>query len=125
MRGMDAMSYVDGFVVAVPTANEEAYRAHAATAAEVFVRHGAMQVVEAWGDQVPEGKVTDFRMALKAKPDETVVFSWILWPSKAAHDAGMKAAMEDLRATMGAMPFDGSRMIFGGFRTIVDVGGAG
>ena len=119
------MSYVDGFVVAVPTANEEAYRAFAAKAAEVFVRHGASQVIEAWGDAVPEGKLTDFRMAVKAKPDETVVFSWIVWPSKAVHDDGIKAAMEDLKDTMGEMPFDGSRMICGGFRTIVDARGAG
>ena len=116
------MSYVDGFVVAVPTANEEAYRAMAERAGHVFLAHGASQVLEAWGDAVPEGKVTDFRKAVRAEPDETVVFSWIVWPTKAAHDAGMKAAMAELKAVMAEMPFDGKRMIYGGFRTIVALG---
>lgn len=115
------MSYVDGFVVAVPTANEEAYRAMAERCGRVFLEHGASQVLEAWGDSVPEGKVTDFRRAVKATAEETVVFSWIVWPSKAVHDAGMKGAMEALKDVMGEMPFDGSRMIFGGFRTIVEM----
>ena len=119
------MSYVDGFVVAVPTGNEEAYRAVAETAARVFVKHGATHVLEAWGDDVPEGKVTDFRMAVKAEAGESVVFSWITWPSKEARDRGMQASMEDLKATMSDMPFDGRRMIFGGFRTIVEAGKAG
>ena len=91
------MSYVDGFVVAVPTRNKEAYVRMAETAAAVFKENGATQVVEAWGDDVPDGKLTDFRMAVKATSDETVVFSWITWPSKAARDAGMKASMEDPR----------------------------
>lgn len=118
------MSYVDGFVVAVPTGNEAAYRAMAEHAARVFVKHGATHVVEAWGDDVPEGKVTDFRMAVKATGEESVVFSWISWPSKEARDKGMQASMEDLKDTMKDMPFDGQRMIYGGFRTIVEVGSA-
>jgi uncharacterized protein YbaA (DUF1428 family) len=119
------MSYVDGFVVAVPTGNEEPYRAMAERAGKIFLEHGAVHVLEAWGDDVPEGKVTDFRMAVKATADEAVVFSWIVWPSKAARDAGMQASMADMKEMMGEMPFDGSRMIYGGFRTIVEMGRAG
>ncbi|MEN3952087.1 DUF1428 domain-containing protein [Iodidimonas sp. SYSU 1G8] len=115
------MSYVDGFVIAVPTENKEAYRKLAADAAVIFRDHGALHVVECWGDDVPEGKVTDFRGAVKAEPGETVVFSWIVWPSKAARDEGNDKVMADPRMDMGAeMPFDGKRMIFGGFEPIVD-----
>ncbi len=117
------MAYVDGFVCAVPTTNKEAYRKHAAEAAAVFKDHGATQVVECWGDDVPDGEVTSFPMAVKRKPDETIVFSWIVWPSKEARDIGSKKSMEDPRLieTGSEMPFDGKRMIFGGFDTILDV----
>lgn len=116
------MAYVDGFVLAVPTANREVYRRHAATAAVVFKDHGALSVVECWGDDVPEGKLTSFPMAVKCNADETVVFSWITWPSRAARDAGMQKSMEDPRLGPGndPMPFDGKRMIYGGFEIIVD-----
>ena len=115
------MSYVDGFVIAVPTANKEAYRRHATAAAAVFKEHGALSVVECWGDDVPEGKVTSFPMAVKRNPDETVVFSWITWPSRQVRDAGMKAVMADprLEPATNPMPFDGKRMIYGGFEIIV------
>lgn len=116
------MAYVDGFVLAVPTANREAYRKHAETAAPIFKEHGALKLVECWGDDVPEGKVTSFPMAVKCREDETVVFSWLLWPSKEVRDKGMKAVMEDERLkNMGDMPFDGQRMIFGGFEILVDM----
>lgn len=117
------MSYVDGFVAAVPTANREAYREHAATAAQVFKEYGALAVVECWGDDVPQGEVTSFPMAVKCKEDETVIFSWILWPSKEARNTGMQKAMSDPRLSMEAnpMPYDGKRLIYGGFQTIVDV----
>ena len=117
------MSYVDGFVLAVPTANREAYRKHAEEALVIFKEHGATRCVETWGDEVPDGKLTSFPMAVKRKDDETVVFSWVEWPSKEARDAGMKKVMEDPRMPqdMSAMPFDGQRMIYGGFRPIVDV----
>ncbi|KYF85407.1 RNA signal recognition particle [Sorangium cellulosum] len=117
------MSYVDGFVVPVPADKKEAYRALAEKAAVVFKEHGATRVVECWGDDVPDGKVTDFKGAVKAQPGEVVVFSWIVWPSKEARDEGSKKAMEDPRMNMGneAMPFDGKRMIFGGFAVLLDV----
>jgi uncharacterized protein YbaA (DUF1428 family) len=116
------MSYVDGFVVAVPTANREAYRALAEAAQAIFRDHGATRVVECWGDDVPDGEVTSFPMAVQKQDDETVVFSWIEWPSREARDTGMAAAMKDSRMPQSAeaMPFDGKRMIYGGFTPIVD-----
>jgi uncharacterized protein YbaA (DUF1428 family) len=116
------MSYVDGFVIAVPTGNRDAFTKHAKEAAVVFKEHGALSVVECWGDDVPDGKVTSFPMAVRKKPDETVVFSWIFWPSRQARDEGMKKAMDDprLRPDKMKMPFDGQRMIFGGFKPIVE-----
>lgn len=116
------MSYVDGFVVAVPAANKETYRRHAAEAATLFREFGATRLVECWGDDVPDGKLTDFRRAVKAGEDEVVVFAWIEFPSKAVRDAAHARVMEDprMKAMGGEMPFDGKRMIFGGFDTIVD-----
>jgi Uncharacterized conserved protein len=112
------MAYVDGFVLAVPTANKEKYRELAQLGATIFKECGALQVVEAWGDEVPEGKLTSFPMAVKCQPDETVVFSWVMWPSKAVRDEGMKKFMEDPRLPR-ELPLDGQRMIFGGFEPIV------
>jgi uncharacterized protein YbaA (DUF1428 family) len=116
------MAYVDGFVAAVPVKNREEYRTHATRAASVFKEHGALAVVECWGDDVPEGKVTSFPMAVKREENEAVVFSWITWPSKQVRDEGMKRAMDDprLRPDANPMPFDGKRMIYGGFEVIVD-----
>jgi uncharacterized protein YbaA (DUF1428 family) len=115
------MSYIDGFVAAVPTANREAFRKHAEIAATVLKEHGAIRCVECWGDDVPDGKVTSFPMAVQRKPDETVVFSWIEWPSKEAREAGMAKLMEDprMKQDTNPMPFDGRRVIFGGFVPIV------
>ena len=113
------MNYVDGFVVAVPTAKQDNYRRHAESAAAVFKENGALQVVECWGDDVPEGKLTSFTMAVQRKDDETVVFSWITWPSRAVRDEGMKKSMEDPRLKNMDMPFDGKRLIYGGFQVIV------
>jgi uncharacterized protein YbaA (DUF1428 family) len=114
--------YVDGFVLAVPTASKEVYRRFASDAAAVFREHGALSLVEAWGDDVPEGKVNSLHTAVLRKPEETVVFSWITWPDKATRDAGMQKVMADPRTagTMQHMPFDGTRMIYGGFEVIVD-----
>ena len=116
------MDYVDGFVAAVPTANRDAYRKHAEAAAVVFKEHGALSFVECWGDDVPDGKVTSFPLAVQRKPDETVVFSWVTWPSRRARDEGMKRVMADPRVQPEAnpMPFDGKRLIYGGFEVIVD-----
>jgi uncharacterized protein YbaA (DUF1428 family) len=118
------MAYVAGFVAAVPAANKEAYRKHAAEAAPMFKEFGATRMVEAWGDDVPDGKVTDFKSAVKAKPDEVVVFSWMEFPSKEVHEAADQKMMNDPRMKeMGAsMPFDGKRMIWGGFVTLIDEG---
>lgn len=114
------MTYVDGFLLAVPTENREAYRRHAEEAAKVFRDHGALSLVECWGDDVPEGKVNSMHTAVLRKPEEAVVFSWITWPSKTVRDAGMAKVMEDPRMKMEGMPFDGKRMIYGGFEMIVD-----
>jgi uncharacterized protein YbaA (DUF1428 family) len=115
------MSYVDGFVIPVPTGKKEAFRKLAADMAPLFLKHGATRVVECWGDDVPDGKVTDFKGAVKAEAGENVVFSWIIWPSKAVRDAAHKKVMQDPGMQPGSdMPFDGKRMIFGGFEVIVD-----
>jgi uncharacterized protein YbaA (DUF1428 family) len=115
------MNYIDGFVAAVPTANKQAYKEHAEKAAVVLKVNGALSVVECWGDDVPEGKLTSFPMAVRCQPDETVVFSWIAWPSRLARDEGWKGAMADPLMQPGAhpMPFDGKRMIYGGFQIVV------
>lgn len=116
------MTYIDGMVAAVPVANREAFLKHAAESAVVFKEHGALKLVECWGDDVPDGKVTSLPMAVKLEAGEAVVFSWVVWPDKAARDAGWKAVMEDERMAPGAnpMPFDGKRMIFGGFEQVLD-----
>jgi uncharacterized protein YbaA (DUF1428 family) len=116
------MSYVDGFIIAVPKENQEKYRKLAAMAAPIFREHGATRVVECWADDVPDGKVTDFRRAVQAGAEETVVFSWIEYPSKEVRDAANKKVMADPRMNeMGdTMPFDAKRMVYGGFAAIVD-----
>ena len=115
------MTYIDGFVIAVPTANRAAYQKIAEEAAVVFKEHGALKVVECWGDDVPEGKLTSFPMAVKREENETVVFSWIVWPSRKVRDEGNQKVMADPRMqNPEEMPFDGKRMIYGGFEMIVD-----
>jgi uncharacterized protein YbaA (DUF1428 family) len=122
------MAYIDGFVVAVPAKNKDAYRKHVQQSAPLFKELGATRMVEAWGEDVPEGKVTDFKGAVQAKPDESVVFSWIEYPDRATRDDAQKKMMKDERMKqMGeSMPFDGHRMIYGGFAPLIDEGsGAG
>ncbi|WP_156679960.1 DUF1428 domain-containing protein [Sphingomonas profundi] len=114
------MNYVDGFVLAVPAAKKEAYIAHAQAALPMFKSYGVLRMVECWGDDVPEGKITDFRMAVKAEEGEVVLFSWLEWPSKEVRDAGVKKMMDDPAMRDMEMPFDGKRMIFGGFQPILD-----
>jgi uncharacterized protein YbaA (DUF1428 family) len=117
------MNYVDGFVTPVPIANKDAYCAHAQEMAQIFKANGALKLVECWGDDVPEGKLTSFPMAVKREPLEVVVFSWITWPSRAVRDAAWEKIMADPRMQPGAtpMPFDGKRFIYGGFQMIVEV----
>ncbi len=119
------MSYIDGFVIAVPTANRQKFIDHANKGDSVFMELGAVRVLECWGDDVPDGKQTDFRRAVQAKDDETVVFSWIEWPDKPTRDAAM-GKMDSLMKTddrfspeKNPMPFDAKRMIFGGFAPVV------
>ncbi|ARU04547.1 RNA signal recognition particle [Comamonas serinivorans] len=122
------MPYVDGFVVPVPRANVEAYRQVAETAGAVWMEHGALQYWECVGDDVPPGKVTSFPLAVQLKDDEVACFSWIVYASRAERDRINAAVMADPRiAGMGpdTMPFDGKRMIFGGFSPIVQLGASG
>ena len=121
------MTYFEGFIVPVPEANKEAYRKHASGAAPMFKEMGVNRMVESWDSDVPEGKVTDFRKSVDAKPDEKVVFSWFEYPNRQARDAANEKFMSDPRMeVMGAnMPFDGKRMIMGGFDAIVEEGAAG
>jgi uncharacterized protein YbaA (DUF1428 family) len=117
------MIYIDGFLIPILAGStEEAYRLFAEKAVPIFKDHGATRVVEGWADDIPHGKVTDFYRAVQARDSETVVFSWIEWPDKATRNAGMKKVMEDARMKPSgkAKPLDGSRMILGGFRAIVD-----
>lgn len=116
------MTYIDGFVAAVPTRNREAYKKHAAEMAAIMKEFGVEKSMECWGDDVPEGKLTSFPMAVKKETDETVVFAWIVWPSKAVRDAGWEKMMKDPRMQPGVnpMPFDGKRMIYGGFEVLLE-----
>ena len=120
------MAYVDGFVLAVPTANKQAFIDMAKAVDGLFIEFGATRVMECWADDVPDGKQTDFKRAVQARPDEAVVFSWIEWPDKATRDAGMArfhdAMQSDERFKSGAPPFDGKRMIFGGFSPVLILG---
>ncbi|WP_435418154.1 DUF1428 domain-containing protein [Parerythrobacter aurantius] len=120
--------YVDGFVIACPKANREKFIEHAKLGDSVFIDLGATRVVECWGDDVPVGKTTDFRMAVKAEEDEEVLFSWIEWPDKATRDAAMARMMSDdfkddrMDQQKNPMPFDGMRLIYGGFSPVVEMG---
>lgn len=115
------MSYIDGFVIPVPTGKKQAYRDWAAKFAPIFKELGATRVVECWGTDVPDGKVTDFKGAVKAEAGENVVFSWIVWPSKEVRDEGQRKMRDDPRMKMTAdAPFNGQRMIFGGFEVLLD-----
>ena len=118
------MTYFEGFIVPVPEANKDAYRRHAESFAPMFSDIGVHRVVEAWDSDVPEGKVTDFRKAVDAKPDEKVVFSWFEYPDKATRDAANERMKTDERMKeLGSnMPFDAKRLILGGFETIVEEG---
>ncbi len=120
------MAYIDGFVIAVPQSNKQKFIDHASKADAVFLELGATRMLECWGDDVPEGKVTDFYRAVGAKDDEVVAFSWVEWPDKATRDAAMAKMMDGslmhdsrMSSATNPMPFDGMRMIYGGFVPVV------
>ncbi len=125
------MSYIDGFVIAVPTANKDKFEEHAKLGDSVFMDLGALRIMECWGDDVSDGKVTDFRKAVQAKDDETVVFSWIEWPDKETRDKAMATMMDWMNnpektdprmdPEKNPMPFDGTRLIYGGFAPLVEL----
>jgi uncharacterized protein YbaA (DUF1428 family) len=115
------MSYIEGFLTPVKIADKDKYIAHAAEAAKMFKQWGALRVVETWADDVPEGKVTDFYRAVNRKEGETVVFSFIEYPDRATRDAvNVKMMNDPAMAQMNDMPFDGQRMIYGGFAVVLD-----
>lgn len=116
------MTYVDGFVAAVANDQKQAFIDHAQKAAEVFKKYGALKTVENWGDDVPQGEVTSFPIAVQCGADESVVFSWVIWPSKEMRDAAWLKMMEDpdMSPETNPMPFDGQRLIFGGFETVLE-----
>ena len=119
----DDERYVQGFLIPVPTANREAYLAQAKAARPIFEEYGALRIVECWGDSLPDGEVTDFRRAVEAEEGESVVFSWIEWPSKAHYEKAGERMQSDPRwQAMGDMPFDGKRMFWGGFEILLDSG---
>jgi len=121
------MTYFEGFIVPVPEANRDAFRKHADQVAALLGDVGVRRQVEAWGDDVPEGKVTDFRKAVDATADEKAVFAWFEYPDRQARDAANEKMMSDERmAELGTdVPFDGKRMILGGFEAIVEEGSGG
>lgn len=122
------MAYIEGFVAAVPNDNKQKLIDYANEFDQIFLDYGATRVMECWGEDVPTGKQTDFYRAVAAKETESILFSWIEWPDKATRDKGV-AEMEKLMETdprwdpkKNPMPFDGARMIFGGFTPIVSMG---
>ncbi|WP_374676114.1 DUF1428 domain-containing protein [Ideonella sp.] len=122
------MAYIDGFVIAVPTENKDKFTEHARYFDALFIDMGATRILECWGDDVPKGKQTDFYRAVDAKEGETVCFSWVEWPDKATRDTAMAGMEERMKSdprwdpAKNPMPFDGKRMIFGGFVPVVELG---
>lgn len=115
------MTYVDGCVFAVPKANKEAYIEFAKRGGSIFKEYGALSIVECWGDDIPDGEVTSFPMAVQCKEDEVVCFSWITWPSREFRNEAMQKLFEDPRMVdeNSQMPFDGKRLIYGGFEVLI------
>ena len=117
------MAYIEGFLTPVPHASKEDYLVMARKAAELIKEFGATRLVEAWGDDLMDGKVTDFKRAVAAEDGENVVFSWVEYPDKATRDKANRRMMEDERFAAFDMPFDGKRMVFSGFVPIFDTAG--
>ncbi len=117
------MAYIDGFVAAVPNANREEYIKYSRKFDALFIEHGALSATECWEDDVPEGSLTSFPMAVKREPGESILFSWIKWPSKEVRTAAWEKLMRlpEMQPGTSPMPFDGKRMIYGGFETIVEL----
>jgi uncharacterized protein YbaA (DUF1428 family) len=117
------MSYVDGFVLAVPRNKLDAYKEMARLASKVWMDHGALSYVESIADDVPYGELTSFPRAVQAKEDEVVVFAWATYPSRQSRDATMAKVMADprLKHDPASMPFDGKRMIWGGFEPFIQI----
>ncbi len=115
------MSYVDGYVVPVPLEKKEEYLKQSRSLIPVYKEYGVLEIYENWGDDVPEGKLTSFQKAVQCQEGEVVVFSWMVWPSKEARDEGWKRLYDDPRMQPGdvPMPFDGKRLIYGGFETVI------
>ncbi len=117
------MSYVDGFLLPVPRQNLPAYRRIARKAGKIWREHGALAYMECIADDLPEGKLTSFPRSVKLKPDETVVFAWIVYKSKADRNRINKLVMADPRLALDpkSMPFDARRMMWGGFKGMVEL----
>jgi len=113
------MTYIDGTLCAVPKANKDAYIAFAREVGAIFKEHGATALIDNWGDDLPAGTQTDFYKAVQATEDEAVVLSWVVWPDKAVRDAAWEKIMADPRMQNAKMPYDGKRMIYGGFEQIL------
>ena len=121
------MTYFDGYLVPVPSANRVAYLAAARKFDAMLIAAGARRVVECWPDDVAHGKVTDFYRAVAAGPDEAVLFNFVEWPDKAARDGGMARVEAELAAgpdEEGPTVFDGARIVFGGFMPVIDLSAA-
>jgi len=116
-----SMAYIGGVLLPVPTDKKEDYRAHAERAAHVFKRYGLVSSTECWGDDLPEGKINSMHTAVLREPHESVVLNWMVWPSKEVRDAAWAKIMEDPDMSGMEMPFDGKRMIFGGFEILLEV----
>lgn len=117
------MSYIQGFIIPVPKSKKAAYIKLAEASGVIFQEYGALRITESWSESTPDGKVTDFKMAVKAEADEAIVFSWIEWPDKATCDSAAERMENDPRfEEMGEMPFDGKRMIYAGFDPIFRLG---
>jgi uncharacterized protein YbaA (DUF1428 family) len=119
------MSYIDGFIIPVEAAKRDDFIAHAEATDAFFIKHGATSVIEGWEDDVPDGTLTDFRKAVQIADGEKVVFSWIVWPDKGTRDAAFKALTDDAEMMAQSVPFDGKRMIYGGFVPLVEEHGTG